>query len=403
MTIAIDNAAAAKPRLQEWNSYTRLALDVVGAEGDELVLRDGRRILDLYGGHCVLSLGAGNAELLAELEAQWKSLSFVTNVLDHAPRHAFLAAFERNLPNGDWRVFCSNSGAEANENALKAALAATGRTKVVAFEGAFHGRTAAANAVTDSKKPQWPGTPFSVVRLPWGDSAAALAAIDATVAAVILEPIQSLAGVVDPPPGFLATLRAACDAVCAALIFDEVQTGNGRLGTPWAAQHFGVIPDLFTTAKGAAGGLPIGLTVAKAEWAALAPGSFFGSTFGGGPLPLALAAAISRAIASEGFLGNVRAAGEAFTRAALRSPVKRVRGAGLLLGLELEDGYDAKKVRDQLLSHGVLVGTCDDPKVLRLCPALTISPARAERLRTALESLAPSAARALPATPTADR
>jgi acetylornithine/N-succinyldiaminopimelate aminotransferase len=391
MTIELATTPAAKPRLSEWNSYTRLPLDVVGAEGDQLVLRDGRRVLDLYGGHCVLSLGAGNEALLAELEAQWRSLSFVTNVLDHSARHSFLAAFERNLPAGDWRVFCSNSGAEANENALKAALAATGRGKVIAFSGAFHGRTAAANAVTDSKKPQWPGAPFSVVRLPWGDLAAARAAIDETVAAVILEPIQSLAGVVDPPQGFLETLRECCTAKGAALIFDEVQTGNGRLGTPWAAQFFGVIPDLFTTAKGAAGGLPIGLTVAKADWAGRAPGSFFGSTFGGGPLPLALAGAVARAIAGEGFLGNVRAAGEAFTRASLVGPVKRVRGAGLLLGLELEDGYDAKTVRDKLLSHGVLVGTCDDPRILRLCPALTISPARAEKLRAALESVGSSA------------
>lgn len=397
MTIELESTSTSisKPRLEEWNAYSRLPLDVVGAEGDQLVLRDGRRVLDLYGGHCVLSLGAGNESLLAELEQQWKSVSFVTNVLDHSARHEFLAAFERNLPEGDWRVFCSNSGAEANENALKAALAATGRNRIIAFSGAFHGRTAAANAVTDSKKPQWPGAPFTVVRLPWGDLAAARAAIDDSIAAVILEPIQSLAGVVDPPAGFLETLRECCTTKGAALIFDEVQTGNGRLGTPWAAQFFGIIPDLFTTAKGAAGGLPIGLTVAKAEWASRAPGSFFGSTFGGGPLPLALAGAVSRAIASEGFLGNVRAAGEAFTRAALVGPVKRVRGAGLLLGLELEDGFDAKKVRDALLAHGVLVGTCDDPKVLRLCPALTIAPARAERLRIALESVARESAAAV--------
>lgn len=387
MTIELATNSNAVARLEEWNTYSRLPLDVVRAEGDELVLRDGRRVLDLYGGHCVLSLGAGNEQLLADFEAQWKALSFVTNVLDHAPRHDFLAAFEKNLPAGDWRVFCSNSGAEANENALKAALAATGRTKVVAFSGAFHGRTAAANAVTDSKKPQWPGSPFSVVRLPWGDLAAARSAIDESIAAVILEPIQSLAGVVDPPKAFLETLRIACDESGAALIFDEVQTGNGRLGTPWAAQHFGVTPDLFTTAKGAAGGMPIGLTVARADWASRVPGSFFGSTFGGGPLALALAATVSRAIASEGFLGNVRAAGEAFARAAIVHPVKRVRGVGLLLGLELEDGYDAKKVRDQLLEAGVLVGTCDDPKVLRLCPALTIAPSRAEHLRSALLSI----------------
>ncbi len=374
--------------LAEWNAYSRLPLDVVRAEGSELILRDGRRVLDLYGGHCVLSLGAGNSLLADTLAAQWKDLGFVTNLLDHAPRHHFLAAFEKNLPAGDWRVFCSNSGAEANENALKCALSATGRERVVAFSGAFHGRTAAANAVTDTTKKATPRTPFDVVRIPWGDIEKSRAAIDSTVAAVILEPIQSLAGVVDPPEGFLQALRQACDAAGAALVFDEVQTGNGRLGTPWASQYFHVTPDLFTTAKGAAGGIPIGLTVAKTAWADKVPGALFGSTFGGGPMPLALATIVSEAIGTEGFLANVQAASRAFAAAGSHYPVKRVRGAGLLLGLELEAGFEAKKIRDLLLAHDVLVGTCDDPKVLRLCPSLTIAPSEARRLRHALEAVA---------------
>jgi acetylornithine/N-succinyldiaminopimelate aminotransferase len=377
--------------LAEWNTYSRLPIDEVAAEGDELILRDGRRVLDLYGGHCVLSLGAADRGLGEILAAQWKRLGFVTNLLDHAPRHDFLAAFERNLPKGpagddvEWRVFCSNSGAEANENALKAALHATSRDKVVCFSGAFHGRTAAAAAVTDSKYRATPRAPFDVVRVPFGDVAASLAAIDETVSAVILEPIQSLAGVVDPPSGFLAALRDACDASGAALIFDEVQTGSGRLGTPWASQFFQVVPDLFTTAKGAAGGLPIGLTVARAALAARVPGHLFGSTFGGGPLPLALAAHVATRIAAPGFLEGVRAAGEALRRAALRGPVTKVRGEGLLLGLELEAGYGAKAVRDALLAEGVLVGTCDDPRILRLCPPLTLRPERAAILGDALE------------------
>lgn len=377
-------------KFSEVNAYSRLPIDVVGAQGDELILRDGGRMLDLYGGHCVLSLGAGSPVLLDALVKQWQTLSFCTNVIDHAPRHAFMEAFERNLPSGNWRIFVSNSGAEANENALKAAFAATARTKVVAFSGAFHGRTAAVATVTDGKKAVYPRTPFDVVRVPWGDISAIRAAIDRDVAAVILEPIQSLAGVVDPPPGFLEALRDACSSTGAALIFDEVQTGNGRLGSPWASQHFGVTPDFFTTAKGAGGGLPIGLTVVSEAWSERVPGTLFGSTFGGGPLPLALAAEVSRAIASPGFLENVRAAGAAFADAGLTGPVKRIRGAGLLLGLELEAGIDAKAIRNELLKHGVFVGTCDDPRVLRLCPALTIRPERAELLRSALERVASS-------------
>ncbi len=379
MTSATVTPAA--PRLAEFPAYKRLPLEVVGAQGCEIVLRDGRRLLDLYGGHCVNTLGAGDAGLRAEILSQWDRLSFATNLLDHEPRRRFLAAFARNLPEGSWQVFCSNSGAEANENALKLALKATGRTRVVAFCGAFHGRTAGASAVTDGKR--WCADPFEVVRAPWGSAAE----VNGATAAVILEPIQSLAGVVDPPAGFLESLRAACDAHGAPLIFDEVQTGNGRLGAPWSAQHFGVTPDLFTTAKGAGGGLPIGLTVARSDIAAKVSGHALGSTFGGGPLALAAAAHVAERIAEPGFLDNVRATSAVLRRAAGLGPVARVRGAGLLLGLELRAGATASALRDALLARGFLAGTCDDPQVLRLCPPLTLTAAHAQSFLDALAAL----------------
>lgn len=370
-------------RLGELPAYVRLGLDVARAEGCELVLKDGRYILDLYGGHCVNALGAGDPALLEELADQWRTLSFQTNLLDTSARHAFLEAFEPNLPPGDWRVFCSNSGAEANENALKLAVAATGRAKVLCFEGAFHGRTAAAAAVSDGSNKALRGAPFEVLRVPWGRSDA----VDASVGAVICEPIQSLAGVLDPPAGFLEDLRARCDQHGTSLIFDEVQTGNGRLGTFWAAQHFGVVPDVFSTAKGAGGGFPIGLTISRTDLTARVPGGHFGSTFGGGPLALRAAAHVARRLAEPGFLDNVRAASVALMNVAEHGPVARVRGAGLLLGYELEPGWSAKAVRDALLAHDVLVGTCDDPRVLRLSPPLVLPPAAAERLGAALASL----------------
>jgi acetylornithine/succinyldiaminopimelate/putrescine aminotransferase len=385
--------------LEELDVYPRLPLDVAAAEGCELVLADGRRVLDLYGGHCVNTLGANDPGLARVLARQWRTLSFATNLLDHAARHEFLAAFEHTLPplhgavRGErserWRVFCSNSGAEANENALKLALDSTQRAVVVCFGGAFHGRTAAAAAVTDGKK-AFPKAPFEVRRVPFGDIAAAEAAIDGSVAAVILEPIQSLAGVVDPPAGFLAALRAACDRAGAVLVFDEVQTASGRLGSFWAAQHFGVVPDVLTTAKGAAGGLPIGLTVARASHTAHAKHGTLGSTFGGGPLVLAAAAEVARRVAAPGFLANVRASSQALRAAALSapgSPVVAVRGAGLLLGLVLAEGLTAASVRDALLERGVLVGTSNDARVLRLSPPLTFAPGDSERLALALEGL----------------
>jgi len=383
--------------LDELDVYGRVPIDVVAAEGCELILADGRRVLDLYGGHCVNTLGAGDPGLGAVISEQWQRLSFVTNLLDHRPRHDFQAAFGAllpPLPEGDsWRVFCSNSGAEANENAVKLALFAAGRAaggpageKVLVFGGGFHGRTAAAAAMTDGGG-AFPSPPFEVLRVPFGDTAAALAAIDASVAAVVLEPYQSLAGVVEPPEGFLEALRAACTAHGAALVFDEVQTASGRLGAPFAAQHFGVLPDLITTAKGAAGGLPIGLTVVRASLVEGLPRGYLGSTFGGGPLVLAAAAEVARRVAAPGFLENVRHTSLALRKASQRAPVKSVRGAGLLLGLVLEEGIAARTVRDALLERGVLVGTCNDPRVVRLSPPLVLRPAHAARLADAMEAI----------------
>lgn len=371
----------------ELDVYTRLPLAVRGAHGTELVLADGTRVLDLYGGHCVNTLGAGNEALLAAFVEQWGELSFATNLFSHEARSSFLRAFERLLPAGSWRVFLSNSGAEANENAIKAALNATGRERVVVFEGAFHGRTAAAAAASDTLQPGFPHAPFEVLRVPFNDIEAAQAAIDERVGLVLLEPIQSLAGVVEATPAFLQALRTACDEVGAQLAFDEVQTGNGRLGTPWAAQSFGVLPDLFTTAKGAAGGLPIGITTLSNELAQRLPSGLFGSTFGGGPSVLACATEVAVQLAGTELLANVQATSEAL-RSGLAGcgGVRAVRGRGLLLGLEL-DGLTAKELRDRLLAQGILVGTSNDPYVARLSPPLTLAPAEAARLVHAFDAL----------------
>ena len=367
--------------------YARLALDVVGAQGCELILGDGRRVLDLYGGHCVNTFGAGDDEVAAAFTEQWRRLSFVTNMLDHEPREAFLDALGANLPAGEWCVFLSNSGAEANENALKAALGSTGRARVACFEGAFHGRTAAAAAISDLSRTGFPSAPFEVLRLPWGDAAAARTAIDESLAAVVLEPMQSMAGVRMPPVGFLSELRRCCSEAGAALVFDEVQTGNGRTGQPWAAQTFEVTPDILVTAKGAAGGLPIGITALSAGLAADLPDGILGSTFGGGPTVLAAATVVQRRIGDPAFGERVNTISGALREAALRGPVSEVRGAGLLLGLVLAEGFDAGGLRGALLERGVLAGTSNDPRVLRLSPPLTLSLEEAARLGVALDSL----------------
>ncbi|HIG10182.1 MAG TPA: aspartate aminotransferase family protein [Planctomycetes bacterium] len=373
--------------LSELPVYPRLPLDIASSAGCELVLQDGRVVLDLYGGHCVNSLGASAPELGAAIAQQWNSVSFLSNLFEHQPRADFLTAFGALLPPGEWQAFLSNSGSEANENALKVALAATGRQRVIAFEGAFHGRTAAASAISDVALQPFPTAPLEVTRVAWGDLAACRAAADSSLAAIFLEPIQSMAGVRTPPAGFLEGLCDICDKVGAALCFDEVQTASGRTGTPLAATTYGVTPDIFTTAKGAAGGLPIGVTVISSALARDLPAGLLGSTFGGGPTVLAAATAVARAVASENFQAQVRASGEALAAAARRGPVREVRGAGLLLGLVMEEGLSAAELRSALLERGVLVGTSCDPSVARLFPALTLTVHQAQRFGDAMASL----------------
>ena len=393
--------------VRELSVYGRLDAPVVGARGSLVELDGGREVLDLYGGHCVNTLGAGDEVLFAAIAEQWRQLSFATNLVHTPAREDFLEAFGANLPPGDWSVFLSNSGAEANENALKAAFGQTGRSTVVCFEGAFHGRTAAALAISDASSP-YPNAPFEVRRLPLGDRAA-LDAVDHDVAAVVVEPIQSLAGVVTPGAEVLASLREACDRAGARLVFDEVQTGNGRLGRPWASQVYDVVPDAFTTAKGAAGGLPIGITVLSDGAFGRAPKGF-GSTFGGGPTVLAAAAHVARQVASPALQDQLQRTSAALQACLRNSPLfasDGIRGHGLLLGGELvpspgsgaepnglsgglSGALSGAAVRDALLDEGVLVGTTTDARVLRLTPPLTLTLDDVERFASALDALASS-------------
>jgi len=190
-----------------------------------------------------------------------------------------------------------------------------------------------------------------------------------------------------PSRRFLAAVGAACDAHGAHLIFDEVQTGNGRLGTPWSMQHHGILPDAFTTAKGAAGGLPIGITVIAETLAQTLPDKLFGSTFGGGPTVLSAATEVAERIAAPGFLQRVKDVSAAVRAAADVSPIAKIRGLGLLLGFELEQGLAARDVRDALLAEGVLVGLCSDPSVLRITPPLTLERQDVECFGAALRAL----------------
>jgi acetylornithine/succinyldiaminopimelate/putrescine aminotransferase len=295
-----------------------------------------------------------------------------------------LAAFG---PPGLARVFFVNSGAEANENALRLALKVTGRTKVVAMEHSFHGRTAAAAAVTHGAQSWYgfPRTPFDVAFVARNDSAALNAAVDSSTAAVIVEPVQGLAGAFDFAPQFLHAIRAACDRSGALMIMDEVQTGMGRLGAPFGAQLHGVRPDLLTVAKGLGGGFPCGAVLMPQAIASGLKAGALGTTFGGGPVACAAIATVIDVIHRDNLLANVREVSAAIRATCCVGPVEGIQGLGFLLGLKVRP--KAAAVRDALLARDILVGTSADPHMLRLLPPLILSTDHVKRLSSALEEL----------------
>lgn len=365
--------------------YGQLPFEPVGGEGAYLETRDGRRLLDLYGGHAVACLGYGHPGLSRAIREQTDQLIFQSNIVPMAVRAEACRMLADFAPAKLDRVFLVNSGAEANENALRLAFRSTGRSRVVAVEGAFHGRTGAAAAVTWGASGSWygyPRLPFDVSFVPRDDVPALEAAMSDDVAAMIVEPVQGVAGAIDLSSEFLRAARSACDRTGTLLIFDEVQCGMGRSGHPFVAQAVKVSPDILTTAKGLAGGFPAGAVITGSTIADGLKVGDLGTTFGGGPVACAAILAVIRAIRSEGLLENVQTISKLIRATCVQGPVTGVRGRGLLLGLSTRP--PAKTVRDVLLEHGILSGTSGDPHVLRLLPPLTLKPIHVESLASAL-------------------
>lgn len=312
-------------------------------EGVWVYDEQGRRYLDMYGGHAVCSVGHCNPQLAAAIYSQARRLMFYSTAADLAVREeaARALATERHP-----KVFFVNSGAEAIENALKLARLTTGRSRFVSFEGCFHGRTAGAWALKEGGQ-----APFGLVP-----------ALEKDVAAVVVEPIQSMAGVRTAPPEFFTDLRRACDEAGALLIYDEIQTGAGRTGTKFFAGRHDVWPDLIAAAKGIGGGFPVGATLMTEAIAARVKMGDLGSTFGGGPLASAAVIAVMGILEKERLLDNARERGEQ-----LKSSVGAF-GEGLLLGARAKPGAVAR-----LRERGFLVGGSNNPEVVRLLPPLTIS------------------------------
>ena len=362
---------------QRWDAvmqgnYGTPAIALSHGKGAEVWDVEGKRYLDFLAGIATNLLGHAHPAIVEAITKQALTLSHVSNVYSHEPGLE-LAEKLVSLLNLPGKVFFCNSGAEANEAAFKLSRL-TGRTHVVAAVNAFHGRTMGALALTGQPAKQDPFRPLpgEVTHVPYGDANALENAVTSSTAMIILEPVQGEAGVVPPPPGYLAAARKIADKHGALLAFDEVQTGMGRTGTWFAHQQEGVRPDVVTLAKGIGAGLPLGAMIAIGDAATLLSGGSHGSTFGGNPICCAAGLAAIKAIESDALLENVKQRSEELINGLSdHSAVAEVRGKGLLLGVRLHQP-NAAELQKNLLAAGFLTNAAQ-PDVLRLAPPLVVS------------------------------
>jgi len=357
-------------------TYKKMPIVAERGEGVWIFTSNGEKYLDLYGGHAVAGTGHSHPHVVAAIQTQAAKLLFYSNLVYSEARARAAELLVSIAPAELTKAFFCNSGTEANENAMRMARMATGRENIITFTGGFHGRTADAISATflgkyrELGKPNVPGH----LQADFGDIASVRALADESVAAIMLEPIQSMAGVKTARPEFFRELRELCDERGIILIYDEVQTGVGRTGT-WffAGSHAGaqVVPDIVTLAKALGSGIPVGACLVSQSISVAIKENDLGTTFGGGMVAMAAVSATLEAIQNEGMLANVVET-EAYLREQLSAvpEILRVRGKGFLLGLEFSD--NASRVHKALLDRKIITGTSSDPKVLRLLPPLCL-------------------------------
>lgn len=369
-------------------NYGTPALSLVSGDGAVVTDTAGAEYVDLLAGIAVNVLGHRHPAVIEAVSRQVATLGHTSNLYATEPGIALAEALVERLGTPA-RVFFCNSGAEANEAAFKISRL-TGRTHLVAAEGAFHGRTMGSLALTGQPGKQAPFAPLpgSVTHVPYGDVAALAAAVDTDTAAVILEPIMGEGGVVMPPDGYLAAAREITTAAGALLILDEVQTGVGRTGTFYACQHDGVVPDVITLAKGLGGGLPLGACLGIGAAGELLTAGTHGSTFGGNPVCAAAGLAVLQTLAAEDLVARAATVGKALGHRieGLNHPlVDHVRGRGLLLGVVLR-APAAKAVETAARDAGFLLNAAA-ADVVRLAPPLIITDGQLDAFVTALPAI----------------
>lgn len=368
--------------------FAQFPLEIADAQGVYLHTPDGRKVLDLYGGHAVAALGYNHPRWVEALTAQARKLCFQSNAVPLDVRRRAAAKLAKFCGLGLDTIFFVNSGAEANENALRLAFKATGGSEVVAVEGGFHGRTAGAGAITWGAEKKWygfPNKPFDVKFIKPTEIDRLATVINDRTAAVIVEPVQGVAGAVDLPKEFLQALRTRCSENGSILIFDEVQCGVGRTGYPFAANMYGITPDIITTAKALGAGFPVSAVLIADHVAAYLKVDSLGTTFGAGPMACAVVEAVIDIIETENLLENVRARSAEIREKCIVGPVIGAQGAGLLLGLRTS--RPAKDVQADLLKLDILTGTSGDPNVVRILAPFTLGSEHVEQLAEALKKI----------------
>ena len=355
-------------------TYEKLPLVIDKGKGCYVWDENGNKYLDFYGGHAVASVGHCHPAIVKAVSKQMKKLIFYSNVV-YNPQRAMAAKSLIDLTKGKFAsVFFCNSGSEANETALKLAKKFTHNDEIISFFGSFHGRTIGALSITGFEKYHkeigslMPNIKFAQL----GNIESVKKLNTNKTAAVILESVQSVAGINEASSNFYVQLKQLCEDKGIILIFDEVQTGLGRTGKMFYGDHYKITPDIITLAKGVAGGLPAGAVLVSKKVLTSVKLNDHGSTFGGGPVICAAISATIETIKQEHLVNNAYKKGQILIKAITKLPhVIKVHGKGLLLGIELD--IPAKQVQTILLTEKIITGTSANPKVLRLMPPLIIT------------------------------
>jgi acetylornithine/N-succinyldiaminopimelate aminotransferase len=364
------------------DNYGTPTLELVSGKGSVVKASDGKTYLDFLAGIATNVLGHAHPAIAKAVTKQVSTLGHVSNFYAHPNVLELAETLQKMTGDKSARTFFCNSGAEANEAALKLSRK-TGKVRIVATKEAFHGRTMGALSLTGQPSKRNPFKPLikGIKHVPFGDSAAMKRAINRRTAMVIVEPIMGEAGVIVPPADYLKNLRQYCDAKGAILVFDCVQTGMGRTGDWFGYEYSGIKPDVITLAKGLGGGLPLGAMIALGKASHLFEAGDHGSTFGGNPIATAAALAVIKSIEKEKVLNNVNAISEyLLTEIALIEGVQEVRGAGLLIGATLDKPV-GKKVVKRSQELGLLINAPGE-SIIRIAPALNISMKQAQKFIT---------------------